>query len=309
MFYDLLIFIFMSYIKPQLIITTARCQLSYISYYSYIKPQLTEDMLSDSLSCISYYSYIKPQPGLNPAFALSVVYHTIPTSNHNLPSLSLANDEVVYHTIPTSNHNIVPLANIATSVVYHTIPTSNHNYESLSDDCQVVVYHTIPTSNHNTMTVYIHDYMLYIILFLHQTTTWILCGRVAKRCISYYSYIKPQPVRVIGIAIMSCISYYSYIKPQPGRGRGRLSGVVYHTIPTSNHNLSWIGLFLGTVVYHTIPTSNHNTMVSMLFMMIVVYHTIPTSNHNLSLMIKCYVWLYIILFLHQTTTCECLSSN
>ena len=106
MFYDLLIFIFMSYIKPQLIITTARCQLSYISYYSYIKPQL------------------------------------------------------------------FPIKDKTNGVVYRTIPTSNHNPRSLDRNKAVVVYHTIPTSNHNRTVQVLLPYTLYIILFLHQTTTW-----------------------------------------------------------------------------------------------------------------------------------------
>ena len=84
MFYDLLIFIFMSYIKPQLIITTARCQLSYISYYYYIKPQHPILCLETSSSCISYYSYIKPQPNAWNLNLNEVVYRTIPTSNHNI---------------------------------------------------------------------------------------------------------------------------------------------------------------------------------------------------------------------------------
>ncbi len=61
MFYDLLIFIFMSYIKPQPLWVLKKSRIGCISYYSYIKPQL------DSL----WANY------------KSVVYRTIPTSNHN----------------------------------------------------------------------------------------------------------------------------------------------------------------------------------------------------------------------------------
>ena len=78
--------------------------------------------------------------------------------------------------------------------------------------------------------------LLYILLFLHQTTTHTRCGHSDFGCISYYSYIKPQ-----------------------------------HTI---------IKYELVTVVYLTIPTSNHNE-----------YRDNP---YRLS--------LYILLFLHQTTT-------
>ena len=235
MFYDLLIFIFMSYIKPQLIITTARCQLSYISYYSYIKPQLFP---------------IKDKTN-------GVVYRTIPTSNHNLMA---SGDTKCLLYIVLFLHQTTTLGRLTEikrwlyiilflhqtttwctcnywwccCISYYSYIKPQHYHGCLWTDS--VVYHTIPTSNHNTMTVYIHDYKLYIILFLHQTTTWILCGRVAKRCISYYSYIKPQ-----------------------------LENLSYHLL---------------TVVYHTIPTSNHNSECWVLFCSL----------------------LYIILFLHQTTT-------
>ena len=35
-----------------------------------------------------------------------------------------------------------------------------------------VVYRTIPTSNHNVLSSWVTGYELYIVLFLHQTTTY-----------------------------------------------------------------------------------------------------------------------------------------
>ena len=101
---------------------------------------------------------------------------------------------------------------------------------------------------------------LYIVLFLHQTTT----------------------VTLAPSSSFGCISYYSYIKPQPNGWCSAVHGVVYRTIPTSNHNTSACVLPMRFVVYRTIPTSNHN----------------PPRPRTLSL------WLYIVLFLHQTTTTE-----
>ena len=100
--------------------------------------------------------------------------------------------------------------------------------------------------------------MLYIVLFLHQTTTMELTGCNHIGCISYYSYIKPQQYLAQLLICISCISYYSYIKPQ----------------------LDWYKRMGYEVVYRTIPTSNHNT--------------------PLSFTVR--VGLYIVLFLHQTTT-------
>ncbi len=126
MFYDLLIFIFMSYIKPQLVDPLQIQNLGCISYYSCIKPQLRMCYHVPTLRCISYYSYIKPQLYvLNKSFA-----------------------KVVYRTIPTSNHN---------------------RWTSASCSC-----------------------VLYIVLFLHQTTTYLPHAIRRAGCISYYSYIKPQ---------------------------------------------------------------------------------------------------------------------
>ena len=77
-----------------------------------------------------------------------------------------------------------------------------------------VVYLLIPTSNHNLAPRYLYSLVLYIFWFLHQTTTLRLHARFQQSCISFDSYIKPQPLG----------------------GRNSLSVVVYLLIPTSNHN-------------------------------------------------------------------------
>ena len=77
-----------------------------------------------------------------------------------------------------------------------------------------VVYRTIPTSNHNVAPPQEDFNVLYIVLFLHQTTTKVVCVIFPLSCISYYSYIKPQLAYVKPPDATSCISYYSYIKPQ-----------------------------------------------------------------------------------------------
>ena len=77
-----------------------------------------------------------------------------------------------------------------------------------------VVYLLIPTSNHNPATRTIVAELLYIFWFLHQTTTRTWLQRLLTRCISFDSYIKPQPN-----SFLWCIGC-----------------VVYLLIPTSNHN-------------------------------------------------------------------------
>ena len=121
-----------------------------------------------------------------------------------------------------------------------------------------VVYRTIPTSNHNSFISLLFFTSLYIVLFLHQTTTAQTKSTLAHSCISYYSYIKPQLFGRFLIVPLCCISYYSYIKPQ-----------LYRLVPSFKY-----------VVYRTIPTSNHNS---------------PKMGPECEM-------LYIVLFLHQTTT-------
>ena len=119
-------------------------------------------------------------------------------------------------------------------ISYYSYIKPQHLQDSISH--QRVVYRTIPTSNHNPLYAASVRSWLYIVLFLHQTTTGELYSKVSIRCISYYSYIKPQP--------------------SPGFSPRAL--VVYRTIPTSNHNLLHVLDEYLEVVYRTIPTSNHN---------------------------------------------------
>ena len=58
-----------------------------------------------------------------------------------------------------------------------------------------------------------------------------------------------------------CISFDSYIKPQPLEVALRILCVVYLLIPTSNHNLQLHLSQQSSVVYLLIPTSNHNFVV------------------------------------------------
>ena len=84
------------------------------------------------------------------------------------------------------------LAAMSFNVVYRTIPTSNHNPRILLSLRLCVVYRTIPTSNHNKFLHLLRVMLLYIVLFLHQTTTPEALVLLFLCCISYYSYIKPQ---------------------------------------------------------------------------------------------------------------------
>ncbi len=143
-----------------------------------------------------------------------VVYLLIPTSNHNsLPACALKR-LVVYLLIPTSNHNLTVLSRAEYNVVYLLIPTSNHNQLWVLDELASVVYLLIPTSNHNYHLERMLTTPLYIFWFLHQTTTAGVSLNVVNCCISFDSYIKPQPGGAKYVSKYGCISFDSYIKPQ-----------------------------------------------------------------------------------------------
>ena len=57
-------------------------------------------------------------------------------------------------------------------VVFRFVPTSNHNAQSLREVKKAVVFRFVPTSNHNRPFVLHSTYLLYFVLFLHQTTTY-----------------------------------------------------------------------------------------------------------------------------------------
>ena len=160
--------------------------------------------------------------------------------------------------VPTSNHNSAKVITLNFSVVYYHVPTSNHNPLPIPPYRSKVVYYHVPTSNHNYLSCIAKIALLYIIMFLHQTTTCSGSWRSGTGCILSCSYIKPQRRNVVICHNQCCILSCSYIKPQQ---------------------------------QELIPEAR-----------IVVYYHVPTSNHNRIAPPAVYKSLYIIMFLHQTTT-------
>ncbi len=142
--------------------------------------------------------------------------------------------------------------------------------------------HPLSTSNHNGILQVSKFTLLYCILFLHQTTTSKLNGRLCRVlycilflhqtttptnkppsnfcCIASSFYIKPQHGPSITGSTPGCIASSFYIKPQ------RIEALYV----------------AGRVVLHPLSTSNHN------------FHRRPNIVPQ----------LYCILFLHQTTTSD-----
>ena len=58
------------------------------------------------------------------------------------------------------------------SVVCYHVPTSNHNIFLVITNISYVVCYHVPTSNHNSGLAGCYSPSLYVIMFLHQTTTY-----------------------------------------------------------------------------------------------------------------------------------------
>ena len=122
--------------------------------------------------------------------------------------------------------------------------------------------------------------MLYLIPFLHQTTTALDTVKAETSCILFHFYIKPQPATMHTHAHTRCILFHFYIKPQQRTRQNAVLPVVSYSISTSNHNCQLAQRYVARVVSYSISTSNHNIKIA--------YFSTQS--------------LYLIPFLHQTTT-------
>ena len=196
----------------------------------------------NQVCCISFDSYIKPQLVIGVRIAESVVYLLIPTSNHN--RLRKYIDKYLLY------------------IFWFLHQTTTRLFNSPSEGRLYIFWFL-----HQTTTFELVDNFrkwLYIFWFLHQTTTWRLFIFATQCCISFDSYIKPQPNAEPMLQTSSCISFDSYIKPQLCGSVVMVLNVVYLLIPTSNHNVEVARVELTHVVYLLIPTSNHNLPVARL---------------------------------------------
>ena len=143
---------------------------------------------------------------------------------------------------------------------------------------------------------------LYIVRFLHQTTTVPCWCKWTRRCISSVSYIKPQPPEKTVICPDRCISSVSYIKPQLLCNFPLPMKVVYRPFPTSNHNLVSVQtihykLYIVRFLHQTTTPANKAHRFVRLYIVRFLHQT--TTILIVSTIV---IVLYIVRFLHQTTT-------
>ena len=121
-------------------------------------------------------------------------------------------------------------------------------------------------------------------------------------CILLNFYIKPQPLWYCEDAVWSCILLNFYIKPQLHWRRAEMPPsciLLNFYIKPQPQPGSTSG---PSVVSYWISTSNHNVWRLHRCDSLVVSYWISTSNHNSEGILQHAKWLYLIEFLHQTTT-------
>ena len=232
------------------------------------------------ICCISSVSYIKPQHSFEWCKRFQVVYRPFPTSNHNIVDLGSITAESCISSVSYIKPQLSWKILLNNSVVYRPFPTSNHNWTIAWNLFVSVVYRPFPTSNHNSESYLYYFKWLYIVRFLHQTTTMQSSSPICLCCISSVSYIKPQLRRYRHQFASCCISSVSYIKPQPSAWQWCeficcISSVSYIKPQLARARVSYL-----SVVYRPFPTSNHNNNRSVHYIAGVVYRPFPTSNHN-----------------------------
>ena len=180
--------------------------------------------------------------------------------------------------------------------VYLSIPTSNHNFllQLALDFLVFICLFLHQTTTESARFLIIKE--VFICLFLHQTTTVIVMHAVSKKV--FICLFLHQTTTTPNIKSHSswCLSVYSYIKPQRNCQAccycfGCLS--VYSYIKPQ-HCMSKMQNYYG--VYLSIPTSNHNIFYGKKSFWLGVYLSIPTSNHNLDIIISYITRSYISFF-------------
>ena len=194
-----------------------------------------------------------------------------------------------------------------------------------------VVYLLTPTSNHNALLLCCHVLGLYIFWLLHQTTTspdwgmgrhslyifWLLHQTTThyrqspskKGCISFDSYIKPQPDTHFRSSPIGCISFDSYIKPQLFGVFFCFLGVVYLLTPTSNHNWMPARTYRQTLyIFWLLHQTTTYIVVFPESETLYIFWLLHQTTTDKTLLLEG-IWLYIFWLLHQTTTRNLLWTN
>ena len=121
-------------------------------------------------------------------------------------------------------------------------------------------------------------------------------------CSLFCFYIKPQLYCLADCNARGCSLFCFYIKPQQRLERTSRSIVVPYSVSTSNHNNPNTISGAQPVVPYSVSTSNHNINSNgldfvELFLILFLHQTTTLKRSTIF-----YHLLFLILFLHQTTT-------
>ena len=143
---------------------------------------------------------------------------------------------------------------------------------------------------------------LFLISFLHQTTT-IDRWHYEKVPLFLISFLHQTTTFTLIIQnCLGCFLSHFYIKPQPNTMYGDYGRVVSYLISTSNHNWSCFSDGSRVVVSYLISTSNHNCL---LYQYLFIQLFLISFLHQTTTVPSCIcpvALLFLISFLHQTTT-------
>ena len=151
--------------------------------------------------CSLFLFYIKPQLRRWSPFHRQVVHYSFSTSNHNSYLRDIGNNSVVHYSFSTSNHNCEGKRVAGAGVVHYSFSTSNHNCWALA--MSILRLFIIPFLHQTTTLRNYRSYpsLLFIIPFLHQTTTGTVRLPIQSSCSLFLFYIKPQPQLVFPLKI------------------------------------------------------------------------------------------------------------
>ena len=188
-----------------------------------------------------------------------------------------------------------------TCPLYRLINWSIYNIK-ITPILHTIVSYRLSTSNHNSLDGRTSALPLYLIVFLHQTTTCTASRHLPFHCILSSFYIKPQLVSIQQLVFVNCIlsSFYIkpqlpratswdwancilssfYIKPQLYLSMSFVCSIVSYRLSTSNHNFQVLQFGRNPIVSYRLSTSNHNYVVARVFPCCIVSYRLSTSNHN-----------------------------
>ena len=186
---------------------------------------------------MSCSSYIKPQRTstwtMQSSSCMSCSSYIKPQHDNG----KIHNFQVVCLVLPTSNHNQINDVFNTADVVCLVLPTSNHNtvdvcpyYEAL----YVLFFLHQTTTKQNNIKL---CHKLYVLFFLHQTTTMPVPSFARVALYVLFFLHQTTTCQTQGLSLSRCMSCSSYIKPQPLTRHFHSTSVVCLVLPTSNHNL------------------------------------------------------------------------